>query len=390
MKSLAQIFNQNLIFITTSILFSPFIYAADAEKYRGNIVDFEKFSNEFKKNWPEPSQIGYLRIKNTANVGIRYAHWTTSATVRRGVVVHFNGRTEFIEKNIYSYIDILHRGYDVWTLDWRGQGLSSRGEAPKQMHDIDDFQTYVLDAEQFINEVVKLDRQPGKKILLAHSMGGQIALRYLIKNNKESIFDFAVLGSPLLRLPEDQWWVRVGNLIKISVGLGQQCVATRKSVWKSNFKPGQACELVKMGNVSNLDFEDPTEALKYTNDAKKQADIDCLIERSSVDQPDQPDLRLACPTSQWFRAALNSTDQTMNQAKELNTPTLIIRTVNDAAVDNDGQTEFCKKASVRCESISEVSGKTAGHELMIEVEPIRQKFFLFFDQFTESQPLPLR
>ena len=99
-----------------------------------------------------------------------------------GTVVHFNGRTEFIERNALVYSDLAKRGWDVWTLDWRGQGLSYRplvGEAAVRGH-IDDFATYVADATRFVDSVVKLQQQRPPHVLLGHSMGGQIALRYLL------------------------------------------------------------------------------------------------------------------------------------------------------------------------------------------------------------------
>ena len=46
---------------------------------------------------------------------------------RRGLVVYFSGRTEFIERNTGTYSELAKKGWEVWTFDWRGQGFSERG-----------------------------------------------------------------------------------------------------------------------------------------------------------------------------------------------------------------------------------------------------------------------
>ena len=50
---------------------------------------------------------------------------------------------------------LLDRGYEVWSLDWRGQGFSKRQISNKQKHYIDDFDSYVSDASFFINNIYK-------------------------------------------------------------------------------------------------------------------------------------------------------------------------------------------------------------------------------------------
>ena len=61
---------------------------------------------------------------------------------------------------------------------------------PGQLGHIDNFATYVSDVSVFLKDVVKVHTlAPGsKKVLLAHSMGGQIALRYLLENSEQNPF----------------------------------------------------------------------------------------------------------------------------------------------------------------------------------------------------------
>ena len=64
------------------------------------------------------------------------------------------------------------------------------------------------------------------------------------------------------------------------------------------------------------------------------------------------------------------------------TPVLIIRTKDDTAVDPDAQDKFCEKTA-KCDlkTIPENEKPETGHELLVETEEIRKKFFEYFDEF---------
>lgn len=351
--------------------------------YRGDEASFAAFvAIHQRTGWPVPQRIGWFDPAGGSAPVIRYAHWVPQGVPVVGTVVHFTGRTEFIEKAIDTYADLLRRGYAVWTLDWRGQGFSQRALPDKQRHHIDSFDTYVDDATYFIDRVVRLRDTPGRKVLMAHSMGGQIALRYLLSPGGADRFDRAVLGSPLLRIPGDAWWLRAGNRLKVAVGLDDACVLGKPEVWTSNFAEGQACAVMRSANPATTDLLDLDSARPFSNDVRRLAAMDCLTEASrDANGPAAPDLRVACPSSGWLQAAFASTDTVMGRAAELKTPTLLVRSLPDASVDNDGQTEFCALAKIECISIGRVGELQAGHELLIEAEPIRQQFLKAFDGF---------
>ena len=355
-----------------------------AMEYKGNSAeDFQRFIQHHQLDWPKPKKIDYFQ-SDDRKARIRYAHWTPAGPTT-GTVIHFNGRTEFIERNIYSYKDLLEKGYEIWTLDWRGQGLSSRNLSDKQKHDIQSFDDYLSDANHFIEQIIRLKDKDGKKILLAHSMGGQIALRYLLQPQATK-FDYAVLSSPLLQVPGDNNILRKGNLLKKSV-VGSSCVITKSPTWQSDFQEGEACRLLNTKTDIANALTHPIESKQYSNDARKLAEINCLIESSiNANGIDAPDLRLACPTSNWLSAAFDSTDITQDQAANLQTPIMIIRADPDNAVVPEAQDSFCKKAQ-NCQVITAPKfGKIQpGHELLIEIEPIRKFFFDQFDNFVKQR-----
>ncbi|HEY4546557.1 MAG TPA: alpha/beta hydrolase [Pedomonas sp.] len=112
----------------------------------------------------------------------------------RGTVLFLNGRGDFIEKYLESYGAFLDWGYAVATLDWRGQGLSGRlGDHPHKGHQTD-FDILVSDLAHWIEDVAR--DFPPPFYLVAHSMGGHLALRYLAEHNGSA--SGAVLLAPML------------------------------------------------------------------------------------------------------------------------------------------------------------------------------------------------
>lgn len=365
--------------LVVALVVGPAI-ASLAAGYDGSLTAFRAHVAAHGRSWPLPERIDWFIAPDA--VRIRYAHWTPPAGGPvRGVVVFFSGRTEFIEKNVATYQDLLRRGFHVWTLDWRGQGMSDRLIRDPAEHDkghVAGFDDYVHDAEYFLDRIVAIRAASGAKVLLAHSMGAQIAVRYLLKH--PDTFDRAVVTSPLLRVPRDSRSVRWSNTAKTLVGLSESCVLGTSPRWTSDFRV-PACPLAVRGSVRAWDdvLQDAKASATYTHDWERLAERTCLIEES---RSHVPNLGLACPTSAWLRAAFQSTDVTLAERHRLRTPTLIIPARDDGAVDNAGQVEFCDAQSPACCRAPEING--TGHELLVEREPIRARVFQLFDRFVAS------
>jgi lysophospholipase len=327
--------------------------------------------------WSSGAVIDFFRAPD--GVQLCYAHWSAAvAKPTLGTVVHFNGRTEFIERNILTYRDLAARGWHVWTLDWRGQGLSSRqvdGRNAQHGH-IDSFETYVSDAEQFLERVVKPKTVKGRpKILLGHSMGGQIALRYMLKHKDD--FGMVVLSSPLVRLPGGKTSEAIQNikptLDEIFPFIGNNCVLTKSGSWQGSFR-GSSCSA--LGDLTSAQLRDSKVTQGYTHDKKNLAASECLVELSRRGGRN-PGLAVACPTGGWLVAADNSTTEVFEESEMLTKPVLIVAAKDDAAVDPEAQRQLCQ-ALERC---SLVQVPYAGHELLIEKPEIRAAFLGCFDAF---------
>ncbi len=113
----------------------------------------------------------------TASDGLRLrvAVWPGGS---RGTVLIFPGRTESVEKYGRSAGDLARLGYSSVAIDWRGQGLSDRTSRAAMTGHVARFTDYQKDIAALLAALPELGL-PQPLFLLAHSMGGAIALRAL-------------------------------------------------------------------------------------------------------------------------------------------------------------------------------------------------------------------
>ena len=106
-----------------------------------------------------------------------------------------SGRREFMEKYLETIEELNQEGFNVYSLDWRGQGLSSRILANRHKGFIDDYDVYLDDLNMFVTKIV-MPESVHPLIIIAHSMGGHIALRFM--HDHPDVGDMAVLTSPMI------------------------------------------------------------------------------------------------------------------------------------------------------------------------------------------------
>ena len=150
---------------------------------------------------PIPSGAVVGQFKGYDGAPLRFARWEATRSPRRGTIVLFEGRGEFIEKYFEVIADLRRRGFAVAIHDWRGQGGSHRLLANRNKGHIRDFSQYDRDITRFMKEVVLPDCPP-PYIALAHSMGGNILLRNSVVPG--SWFERMVLCAPMLDLSRDK------------------------------------------------------------------------------------------------------------------------------------------------------------------------------------------
>lgn len=111
-------------------------------------------------------------------VRLRVAIWPVSEA--HGTVLLFPGRTEYVEKYGRVARDLTAAGYAVVAIDWRGQGFSDRLADDRLLGHVLRFGDYQKDVAALLAQV-EAAALPGPRFLLAHSMGGCIGLRALMR-----------------------------------------------------------------------------------------------------------------------------------------------------------------------------------------------------------------
>lgn len=140
---------------------------------------------------PPGARARWLRASD--GVRLRVVIWEGGL---RGTAIVFPGRTEFAEKYGRVIARLVARGLSVAVIDWRGQGLSDRlGSNPTLGH-VEDFREYQRDVASLLAHPA-IAELPEPRHLIAHSMGGTIALRTLLEG---AHFDSAVLSAPMWHL----------------------------------------------------------------------------------------------------------------------------------------------------------------------------------------------
>ena len=109
---------------------------------------------------------------------LRVTHWP--AEDARGTILLFSGRTEYAEKYGRVVHHLVENGFNVVTIDWRGQGLSERTAKDARVGHIDTFADYQTDVSELVQAASELGCAT-PWFMIAHSMGGCIGLRALIE-----------------------------------------------------------------------------------------------------------------------------------------------------------------------------------------------------------------
>ncbi len=114
-------------------------------------------------------------LRAADGVRLRVAHWPEGT---RGTVLLFPGRTEHVEKYAPLAEAFTGAGWQVAAIDWRGQGLADRLAPDPLLGHVDRFPDYQRDVAALTAFLARRGA-PRPWHLLAHSMGGMIALRAL-------------------------------------------------------------------------------------------------------------------------------------------------------------------------------------------------------------------
>ena len=197
--------------------------------------------------------------------------------------------------------------------------------------------------------------RPGPRVLAAHSMGGHLALRDLAERRVDP--DALVLSAPMLGLPGKGSPVGVLHAVaRVMARLGDP----RRPAWKWSEKPGQV----------------PRERIRLlTHDEARYAD-----ELWWRDQ--RPELVMGPGSWGWVERALASIRglERPGVLENVTTPVFITATTADRLVDFAA----IQRAAGRLPNAElQVFGPEARHEILREVDVVRDKALAAIDDFLD-------
>lgn len=160
--------------------------------------------------------------------------WVTETGAGKGAVVLVHGQGEHSGRYEYAAKALNRRGYDVYTGDLPGHGLSGglRGH-------IDRFDDFVTVTASWVEEARELTGGKQPLFVLGHSVGGLIVTRYLETAPDTSFLAGAVLSSPAYRVryPIPRWKEELGRKLdpwlprlRLSSGLERQRTTRNEDV----------------------------------------------------------------------------------------------------------------------------------------------------------------
>lgn len=281
---------------------------------------------------------------------LRIGHWPSPTGGNRRIVV-CHGRTEFHEKYAETIADLTARGFEVWSMDWRGQGASDRALKNPHKGHIDTFERYLGDLGWFFDTVI--GPGDGETVLMAHSMGGHITMRAVLEGIVKP--DRFILSAPMVDLPMQ--------------GISRSAIAALAGVIAG----------IGLGGlyVIGTDDYDP-DRVKFdgnplTGDPARFDAIHAAIAAN-------PATAIGGPTFGWLNAAFQSIRvlDGLSRARPRTCPILLFTALADTVVSVPAQTAI-SAALPDCEQVR-ITG--ARHEILHETDAIRQQFWTAFDRFT--------
>lgn len=270
-------------------------------------------------------------------VRLRLAHWPGP----RGTAMVLPGRTEYIEKHALVVADLARAGWGALVIDWRGQGLSDRLAGDAALGHVGRFSDYQLDIAALRTAAGTLEcRMPMP--VLAHSMGGCIALRALCDG----------LQTPAAAFSAPMWGLPLSRVMRL--GIRTMAHLTRPLGRDTAYLPTTGPQY----GLLSLTFED--------NPLTRDPDQFARMQRQIHDTPA---LALGGPSLRWGGAALSE----MAALTRLPAPKI------PALIGLGGNERIVSPAAIRAQAArwpraELVDYPAAEHELMMETPQTRDDF----------------
>lgn len=269
----------------------------------------------------------------------------------RGRILVQGGRADIIEKYLETIAHLHTRRWSVTAFDWRGQGGSGRLGADPHVGHAASFDPWVADLGAFWQ--AWRAEGTGPAMLLAHSMGGHLALRAMLEGGIDP--DAAVLVAPM-----------IGVRSPLGAGAGRRVARL----------------LTRFGDPARA-------AWKVRSDAKSAGHRQQLLTHSVDRYADEahwyarnPSLLLGPPSWAWVLEAFVSGArlQADPRLSTLATPILMLVADADGLVDSPAAVRLAGKLP-RAELVR--FGRESAHEILREDDAVRLRAYVLIDDFLD-------
>lgn len=273
---------------------------------------------------------------------IRRIDWQ-GAISPRGSILFLPGRGDHYEKYLETLAYFAAQGWRVTSIDWRGQGASGRLLADPQVGHIDDFSTWISDM-RFFWATWKAET-PGPHVVLAHSMGGHLALRALVEKAIDPVA--VAMSAPMLGIQTGGLplsWNHAFARLMVKIGKGNV------AAWKISEKPLSPMNMrAKILTHDDDRYEDELAWWKI-----------------------RPEVKLGPPSWHWIERAVSSIRMLdePGRLEGVSTPVLLLATTADQLVSTP---RIIKDSKRLPHAKTLIFGKEAAHELLREADGVRDQ-----------------
>lgn len=284
---------------------------------------------------------------------LRFASWHPTVRPVRGTVVVIQGRAEFIERYSETVAELRRRGFHVLAFDWRGQGGSQRFVRRGRKGHVGRLKHYEADLALAIDEM--REKFPPPYFVLAHSMGAALCLDASRRGAlpvTRMVALAPMLGLSMVRRP-----LAASRLASVLFWLG----------FGRAFVPG--------GGDTAIATK-PFAGNRLTSDPARYA-------RNSALSAAARELCVGDPTIAWVRTAFRLMGRLAapGAASEIRVPTLIVAAGQDPVVS----TPAIERFAARLKTGQAIVLREARHEILMENDEIRARFWAAFDAFIPGE-----
>ncbi len=265
-------------------------------------------------------------------------------------IVIVQGYTEFAKKYHELCYYFLNSGYNVFIYDHRGHGFSCRETENICVNHINDFNDYVVDLKQYIDEIVQPCSKDVPMYIYSHSMGGAVSALYLAEDDGK--IKKAILSSPMINPVSKPLPRKVLRVIMRNEG--------RKYGWKTKFR-------------FSSEFNPDAKFEKSKYDSSKSRFVYNLNMRKA-----EPRYQNSMSSNRWNYEVLGVVDRVFKKCKKnsINAQVYIISALDDRVVKIGPQKRLAKRLGCKFCGI-----ENANHSMCTSLKKDYERYFKLLVDF---------